>query len=341
MLSAEALALCNGNKTEAARMLGIPRTTLISRLKAAQEQIAHNLLSIPFTKAAIPSANEPIEVLLARREAAFARKDANEEARKLQTVHINMDGPIAITHFGDPHVDDDGCDITALRRTLQAVKNTEGMFAANVGDLQNNWVGRLAHLWGQQSTSAAEAWRLTEWLVKEVPWLYMVGGNHDAWSGTGDPLQWMMDGQQGVFDYDGVRLNLVFPNGRNIRVNCRHDFKGNSMYNPVHGPAKAAILGWRDHILTCGHLHISGYMPLKDPVSGLITHVLRVPGFKKWDSYAKQQGFPDQNISPTATTIIDPSKADNDPAQITVIQDVHVAAKFLTYLRSECVSNGR
>jgi hypothetical protein len=38
-----------------------------------------------------------------------------------------------------------------------------------VGDTTNNWTGRLARLYADQSTSAAQAWRIAEWLVNLEP----------------------------------------------------------------------------------------------------------------------------------------------------------------------------
>jgi len=325
-----------GNKTAAASSLNLNLSTYYSRVREANRRgISPNIIprQPTFERDPIPDGDEPIEELLDRRERAFVRKDKAEIARKLIEVRIKMDGPIGICHFGDPHVDDDGCDIPSLRRHIKVVNETPGMYAANVGDLQNNWVGRLSHLWSQQETSAKQAWRLTEWLVRSCDWLYLIGGNHDAWSGSGDPLQWIMADQAGVFDYGGVRLNLKFPGGKQIRINGRHDFRGHSMWNTTHGPLKAAMMGWRDHILTCGHTHVSGYQLTKDPSSGLISHILRVAGFKKHDRYAKELGLPDASFSPASTTIIDPRKADNDPGLITVIHDVEMAADFLKFLR--------
>jgi hypothetical protein len=281
----------------------------------------------------LPDELPPIADLLAERRKKFARKDRAEAAKHLINVDIRIDGPFAVAHFGDPHVDDDGTDIGQLERDVEIVRKTEGMFGANVGDLQNNWVGRLSHLWGQQSTSAREAWALTEWLVKSIDWLYLVGGNHDCWSGEGDPLKWMMDSQAGVFEAWGARLNLRAPNGKCVRINARHDFAGHSMWNQVHGPAKAIQMGWRDHILTCGHKHTSGYNVLKDPSSGLISHAIRAAGYKKRDRYASEKGLPNQNIFPTAVTIIDPRYADDDPKLITTMFDVERGADFLKYLR--------
>ncbi len=225
----DALAATNGNKKQAAERLGLPYKTYASRLQIAQGRGFVAGTGKPFEVADLPEGDEPIEELLERRLKAFARKDKAERARKLIDVKVRCDGPIGIVHFGDPHVDDDGCDLPALMRHVEIVNRTEGMFGANVGDLQNNWVGRLAHLWGQQETSKRTAWRLTEWLVGSVQWLYLVGGNHDAWSGEGDPLKWMMRDQAGVFDYDGIRLNL--PRGRS---------------NLAQGPCRGARLRFRD-----------------------------------------------------------------------------------------------
>ena len=330
----DVLALHEGNQVQASKALGMPRNTFMARVNLAKSLgFVAGLSRAPFEREDLPEGDESIDELLERRTRAFQRKDKAEIARKLIDVRVKLDGPIGICHFGDPHVDDDGCDLPSLRRHIEIVNKTEGMLGANVGDLQNNWVGRLAHLWGEQETSKKTAWRLAEWLVRSVPWLYLIGGNHDAWSGAGDPLKWIMREQVGVFDYDGVRLNLRFPNGKQIRVNARHDFRGHSMWNPTHGPLKAAMMGWRDHILSCGHTHVSGYQLTKDPSSGLISHILRVAGFKKHDHYAKQLGLPDASFSPSATTIIDPSRDDDDPGLITVIHDVEMAAEFLTYLR--------
>lgn len=280
----------------------------------------------------------PVEVpseeeLLERRRRDFARKKAAKEARRLIPVRVTMDGPIGIAHMGDPHVDDDGTDIEELERHVALIRDTDGLFGANVGDLQNNWVGRLARLYGQQSTSAAEAWVLVEWLVKAVPWLYLIGGNHDAWSGAGDPLKWIARDNQGVIEYWGARLNLKFPNGREIRVNARHDFAGHSQWNAAHGVGKAVQMGWRDHILTCGHKHTSGLMHLKCPATGLLSWAIRVGSYKVFDRYAEEKGLPDQSAFRCPVTVINPQYGDDDPRLISVFLDPEQGADYLTFLR--------
>lgn len=321
-----------GTQSDAAISLGLHRTTMQSRIKLAKAKGINWPPSEPFEIEELPDEIDPVE-LLERRKKQFEKKAAAEEARRLIEVKIKIDGPIGIAHFGDPHVDDDGTDIALLEKHTDICRNTDGLLAANVGDLQNNWVGRLARLYGEQSTSAMEAWALVEWLLNSVEWLYLIGGNHDAWSGAGDPLKWIMRHKGGVFEPWGARLNLIFPNNKQVRINARHDFSGHSMWNPAHGLAKAVQMGWRDHISTCGHKHISAYQVLKCPSSGLISHVLRIAGYKIYDRFAKERGLPNQNIAPAYVTIIDPQYEDNDPRLITTLFDVEEAAEYLKFKR--------
>ena len=287
----------------------------------------------PFESDDLPDELPTADELLARRSTQFARKKTAIDARALIPIRITCDGPIGIAHMGDPHVDDDGTDIDTLRRHVDLINATDGLFAGNVGDFSNNWVGRLARLYGQQSLSAAEAWVLVEWLVRAVDWLYLVGGNHDCWSGAGDPIQWMARQARVQYEAHGMRMGLQFPNGRVIRVNARHDFSGRSQWNQAHGPGKAAQMGWRDHILTCGHTHVSGYQVVRDPSSGLISHALRVGSYKTYDRYAEEKGLPNQTFMVAPVTVIQPQYADDDNRLVTVFFDPETAADFLTWLR--------
>ena len=277
----------------------------------------------------------PINELIKHRTKQFDQKIKAKKSKQLINVNINIKGPIGILHFGDPHVDDDGTDLAEIYSLCNLVNNTEGLFAGNLGDIQNNWVGRLSFLYGQQSTSAKESWRLTEHFVNSVEWIYLVAGNHDVWSGDGDPLEFIMRDHSGIYEQWGARMNLVFPNNKEIRVNARHVFKGNSMWNTAHGVAKAAQMGWKDHILTCGHTHVSGYQVLKDPASGIISHALQVASFKIIDGYAEKLGLDDRNIFNAPVTIIDPYYEDDDNRLITTIFNPYEGAKFLEYKRKQ------
>lgn len=330
----------HGSYEKAAAALGMGATRVREAVKIWGDTATH---VEPFTVPDLPSGDLTIDELRAARRKVFQRKDEGAKARKLIPVTVNIPGPIGILHFGDPHIDDDGCDFPRLEADVDLVNKTEGLFAGNVGDLHNNWIGRLARLYANQSTTAKQAWMLVEWFVQSVAWLYIVKGNHDLWSGSGDPLDFIKKySDVGVMEAHGARLELNFPNGKKVRVNARHDFSGHSMWNPNHGPVKAISAGWRDHILTCGHKHTTGFgPPLKDPASGLISWPLRCAGYKKHDHYADEMGLPDQNISPSILTVIDPRYEDDDPRLITPFLSAEEGADYLTFLRKRAGASGR
>lgn len=327
-----------GNSVQSvAAAMNIPYSTAKSRVYSSLAAEARGDLKAKsggFEAIKLPDSEVSTEELISYRKKVFGIKSESELARKLIRVKVKIGGPIGIVHFGDPHVDDDGCDIAQLEKDLKITRTTEGLFGANLGDMQNNWIGRLSRLWAEQSTSANQAWKLVEWLVTSVDWMYIVGGNHDTWSGAGDPVKWMMKSQSGVYEAHGCRVGLEFPNGKQVRINARHDFRGHSMWNPAHGPMKAIQGGWRDHILTCGHKHVSFIGgPMKDPSSGLLSWAIRCAGYKVHDRYAAQEGLPDQNAFPACVTIIDPQYQDDDPRLVTVVPSVAEGADYLKFKR--------
>lgn len=343
------LVVHHGGVTFAARAMRVSRATLESRWARAKQWAQQKGLPLPdasakailspqieersFEMSDLPDELPTAEELIARRTKQFSKKREAKEARELVPVTVKTRGPIGLALLGDPHVDDSGTDIQLLKRHVEIINRTDGMMAGNVGDFANNWVGRLARLYGQQSVSAAEAWVLVEWLVKAVPWLFLIGGNHDCWSGAGDPIKWMAQSARVSYEAHGMRLALNLPNGRVIRLNARHDFSGRSQWNTAHGPAKAAQLGWRDHVLVCGHTHVSGHQVLRDPASGLISHALRVGSYKTFDAYADERGLPNQTFMVAPVIVIRPQFDDDDNRLITVLYDPETGADFLAWLR--------
>jgi len=322
----------HGSLKKAGDAIGMSKDSLWRRITAAKERFAKST-EFYIDKDSLADETAPLEDILERRRSEFLRKEASEKSRHLIKCRVKIDGPIAILHMGDNHVDDPGTSIDLLQKHVSFIQNTVGLFGANVGDFANHWVGRLARLHAHQTVTEAETWKLVEWVVSSVDWLYLIGGNHDLWVGDGDPIEWMVRKQAGVYQAHGARISLVFPNGKEVRVNARHDWPGHSQWNPTHGPAKAAQMGTDDHIVISGHRHISGYQLVKQPNSGLITHAIRVASYKIYDNYAKQLGLRNQNISAAVMTVINPEREDDDPGLITVFHDVDTAVDFLKFLR--------
>lgn len=327
-----------GTIQRASALLKIPRATLTHRLNAYKMRFGDSgpsaKLEKEFTVMPIPDEDMDVEDLVELRIKQFERKQAYEEASKLIPVKVKIDGPVGIIHFGDPHVDDDGTSL-ALLREHSDLTHIEGVWGANVGDTTNNWIGRLARLYANQSTSASQAWQLAEWFIARTRWLYMIGGNHDAWSGSADPLKWIARQNDALYKPSECRVSLKFPSGRSVIVNARHDFAGTSQWNPAHAQMKAAQMGYRDHVMISGHKHTSGYGIIKDATSGRVCHAIQVASYKMYDVYAKERGFRDQTISPACMTIIDPDLDEAHPDMIKVFWDPVEGAEYLKWKRKK------
>ena len=275
---------------------------------------------------------QPVEELIKERIKKYDHK-ANSKNKFIE-VNVNHDAPIGIAHFGDPHVDDDGTNLKMLFDHVRIVKETDGLFGGNIGDNTNNWVGRLQRLYGDQSTSAQEAWQLCEYFIKQIDWLYLIGGNHDAWSGSGDPLDWICG--DSLYTKHGTRLRLNFPNGKKVLVQPRHQWRGQSMWNSTHSIARSAQMGADDHILVGGHTHVSGYQVVKNEKSGVISHCVQVASYKVFDKYAEEKGFDDKSIFTCPVTIINPF-AKSEVELVQTCFDPKLGAEYLTFLRSKYV----
>lgn len=285
-----------------------------------------------FTISQLPDDDIDVDDLVEHRIKQFGKKRAYNEAAKLLTVKVKIDGPIGLMVFGDPHVDDDGTDLALLRRHSD-LTHQEGVFGCNIGDTQNLWVGRLAKLYAEQGTSASQSWKLAEWFVTRTRWLWLIGGNHDGWAGAGDPLKWICRQIGATYKMSELRIAMDFPNGRRVLVNARHDFAGSSQWNPAHGVMKAAQMGVRDHLLMCGHKHVSGYGVVKDPESGRTCHAVQIASYKLYDRYALERGFRDQSLSPCAFVVVDPRLDDKHPDLCKVFWDPEEGARYLAWRR--------
>jgi len=327
--------LLHGSIHAAARELGKSYSTVYAAIASAQEKAKDKPgrralagLDIPTP----PSASEPLSDLLARKKAQYRRDVASDEFHALIPITVTARGPVAICAIGDPHVDDDRCDIGAIERDMNIIGSTDGMYALHVGDITNNWVGRLGRLYAHQSTTAADGIRLAEWMFELAPPLAVVGGNHDLWN---EGMSWLnfcvkQAGCQ-ILQPHGVRMALKFPNGTSLRIHTRHDFPGHSQFNPVHGLRKEHLFGLRDHVNIAGHKHIDTYAAIPSP-DGYVQHMLRVSGYKAHDDYDKAGNFQPMKMAPTCALIVDPES--RHPAELVKpFWCLEEAADYLTFKR--------
>jgi len=168
-----------GNVSNASRNSTLPLSTLTHQVRDAKKRFGYDVLTRPlendpsdFTLPVLPDDTPSAEELLASRRTAYARKRTAVEARQLVPITVHLDGPVGIMHGGDPHLDDDGTDVALIERHVALVQATPGLLGANVGDYSNNWVGRLAHLYGQHpcAGSTSSAGTTTAGAATATPW---------------------------------------------------------------------------------------------------------------------------------------------------------------------------
>lgn len=288
-----------------------------------------------------PDEHPPANELIDRLCVDFERRKRSVEARKWYPVRVNLDGPVGIAWMGDPHVDDNGCNWPLLKRDCDLIARTEGMFGGNIGDSENNWAGRLAHLYSQQDTSRGTAKRLVEWLFSEsgVRWAVLLLGNHDVWNGNADALTRIKTGGAPISDWS-TQMRLVFPSGREARIWASHDFPGHSMWNPLHGAQKAAKFSGDADLYICGHKHNWACFATEDEHRKQVYWLARARGYKHIDDYADKLGFQSQSEGSTIVSIFDPD-AETGSGFIHCYSDVAEAAEYLTWRRARWASNRR
>jgi hypothetical protein len=278
-----------------------------------------------------PEENFTVEDMIALKKKIFRGLQDQKNYARLIPVKVKKEGAIAITLVGDPHVDDDGCDIEALERDLETATATDGMFLGHIGDLTNNWIGRLGRLYAHQMMTMKQAKALLDWVLVGRPNAFVVNGNHDNWQNT-DIINYALQSSSTPHGDHACRLGLQFSTGLEIRIHARHDFSGKSADHPTHGMRKELKYGHRDHILVCGHTHEDAYEMIHNPSEDIVTHMSRVSGYKVIDDYQAENGFQECKFNASVTYVINPA-ARKQADLCKPFWDIEEAADYLKFKR--------
>jgi len=284
-----------------------------------------------YTPPPIPDPDIPVEALIDRLAEGYTRRSEHRAAKKWMRFGLNEDGPYCIAVVGDPHLDDPGCNWPLLKRDVELMR-TPNVHAVCLGDVTNNWSGKLVRLYAEQETTRTQAWKLAEWFFGAVPWIVIIAGNHDMWSGSGDPLDWMARGHAVKQDWT-AQFEVSTPSGHVVRIDARHDFKGSSIYNPLHGLMRARRFsdGEAD-ILAAGHQHHAEIYQGQDPEKGSKPFwLVRARGYKHIDSYADHHQFESQDPRHGSTVgiVVDPDGG------IQAYTDLSEAIEIMRFKRSK------
>lgn len=318
--------------TAAAKALGIPRTTLQSRLaRAAQAGLEQERTAVP-EAAPLPPPDLSTEEVLNLMSRRFELRSAHAAAKRWRRYTVPTSGPYALMFFGDPHVDDDGCNWNLLQDHCALARETPNLYGVSVGDVTNNWVGRLMRLYGEQETSRNTAWRLTKWLLQEsgVPWWLWIHGNHDQWNESIPVIEGMNTHSISMEDWQ-AKVTLVSPNGHETRLWVAHNFPGTSQWNKLHGPQKAAQMKDWAHLYVAGHHHNWALHQEEHDHREFVYWLARVRGYKFMDTYADHLGFGEQRYGASMVCVVDPDASKLNA--LTCFADPHEGVDFLKFKR--------
>ena len=328
-----ALEEAGGSARAAARYLEIPRSTYMRWLEVARARNLSAEEKPPGLFPVFPDDDIDAEQILDHMQSRFEKRQALVDAQKWFKINEPTDEPIAYSWFGDPHLGSNGCNIGLLRRDIQLIIDTPGMFAANIGDTVDNWGGTLTRLYADNDVSRQTERRLACWFLEEaeIPWRVWLEGNHDHMDmALTTYLRGINANRIPMLDWR-ARFRVCFPNGTEIRIDASHDHKGHSMWNPLHGQKRAASMDERADLYIAGHRHNAAIAQQEMP-GGWIANMARARGYKYVDDYATRGNFHQQNYGASIVSVFDPT-AENPTSRVQLFADVAAGAKYLTSLR--------
>lgn len=308
---------------------GRSRSVAAIQVKAQALRIRHGsaIGTAGFTVHAPKSAGRTFEELLADRVKEHSRKTERFETKR-SGIDIDIDGsgPYAIAFVGDPHVDDPGTSLAKLHGHLEAIKGARDCYAINMGDLTNNWIGTLSRLYAHQTFTDKEGITIAKWMLGAAPWLAVILGNHDKWTGVAEELCQ----SAGVKHVSHGAVFKVNRNGHTVKIDARHTHGGNSQYNPAFAQGKQNYRGSDCDIIIGAHTHQSAYTLLKNGITQKVGHCIRVGSYKEADEYAEVKNFPEQTISPVVLATVDHR---SDHPRIQIWHDLELGLEYLKMLQ--------
>jgi hypothetical protein len=241
----------------------------------------------------------------------YSKRAEHKQAKKWFRIEMPSSEPFAIMWWGDPHLDNAGTNWPMLKAHAE-LASEPGVYSVNIGDTLDNWphASRLIRLYAHSDTSVETARKLARWFLKGsgIRWLVWLFGNHDAWEGH-TSAEWTREvgGKAIAFEEWGAQFVLACPNGQEFRIWAAHDFPGNSMWNPLHGPKKAAAMKEAADVYVCGHRHNWALYREESAERGFSYSLIRTRGYKFIDSHAEKLGHFPQEHGASVLTVFDPA----------------------------------
>lgn len=289
-----------------------------------------------FTLPVFPDAEMPFEQLLREQLIPATQKRlANVKAKEWFPVNIKNPGPFMYLIMGDQHLDDNYCNLDLLLNHVELAAKRKDVYVLPMGDLHNNWVGRLERLYVNQNMTKDQAYAGIKWFLRDAGLQIPIAllGNHDVWNDGARIVKEILSKETLHLAEWAAKFKLVCPNGREVFIDAAHDHKGHSMYNATHAQKRAALFGRKAHAFIGAHRHTPGFTKDWWGQERITTWYIRAGSYKWFDQHAVDNSFPNYQDAPAIAMIIDPETDANNPI-VFVSDDVNMAVNVLDTLKA-------
>lgn len=255
-----------------------------------------------------PNERPDVEEILRRVQMDYRRREELEHRRKAQSITFDG-GPIAIVFAGDEHFGNDGTDVQRVFDEAYMIRDTPGMYTWRTGDVVDNFIlGRMRQIRDGNRISIPDEWTLAVELLNVIrpKLLAWCGGNHPYWSevASGVSVEESILPEGILWDKDEIVADVHVADA-SVRIRQRHQWLGRSQWNPTHALEKAFRMDRSDADIHVGsHTHIASLVrdslgPNAERKVAILTGT-----YKVWDEHARRKGFPEHDVSTTATLIV-------------------------------------
>lgn len=316
------------NAYAAAKTLGLTHSNVARRARKIKAERAEGIIA-----ADLPPDDISTDEIIDQLERRFALRHKRHQAAQWYRIGVPEKKPFGLLIFGDPHLDSNGCDWPKLRQHVEIAKQP-GIYGINLGDVLDNWPhgSRLMRLYAHSDQSVETAQKLARWFLNDsgVRWLVHVLGNHDTWGGHTD-LRAIAD--KPIFmQAHGARF-VIEAAGSEWRIAASHNFSGNSMWNPLHGPKRAAAMGVVADLYVAGHIHTWGLAQEENAARDHCFWLARAAGYKAIDDHAERLGYSSQTEGASILAVCNPGA--EGAKKMTLFSDIEIGSDFLQWLRSK------
>lgn len=315
-----------------ARQLGISRRQVRNFLGRSTEQRKAGWTSEGVTADELPDEEEVYQRAVRQYQQARTLADRKWKQR------VTFDAPaVCLTFLGDQHLGDPGTDIVRCFGEAELVRDTPGMYAWLMGDLLNNFViGRLRQARDNVQLGICDEWALVRRYLRIIgPKLVgVVSGNHDQWTTLLSGVDYFREVLAGIapgvlYDSDDSRVSITVggSEGHTFKLRARHQWRGQSIFNPTHGQERAAR--WDDDadIFVGAHTHAAG-VARGFTQGGRSKLALQVGSYKAHDidAYARREGFHLPNRSTAVAVLL------TERGELTGFESLGLAADVISTL---------